>query len=536
MPLETVDELLETRGSIGHEVQSWGPHPTVREGDVYETRFWIAGRIGRDEKFQTILNAWQHHDQEVMLPDSIMLMTYGLVPRYLADGTVCWDDPQAPVYDVVRARSHVNYNKKNLRPLALVTMRRDYLEDYCSLKNAAAVAVYYEERFDSGDRTHAEALNGKEGAEFKLPSRLLGIANLDNKYHTGAPQMSRVWGARLILKPAKRAISDAKNPDLCWPDQLGPMTLERASRDWLYAYVSDAVLVDYESRSEFSIHPESGGVSYGGWWGTSRTSRIGREHIRVELKKLYEGCPPHVIVHWHRFAVAAAVAELDRKNNGDRNIAIRSKELIYAFLRVTEALEGLSDALGAGFSQEDIGELVSADVDDDGWWSVASMRPLTAVIRRAATQEQFLTRAVALFQLLEHLKPAVLRNLVLQLGVPKDKIKDFGSLKLLGTLCQFFSLASENGYVLPSDAALVLPLWDATLLLPELEKLFALNALRVLAAHLPGDEKDRKLRAASVVFGIDPASTNTGWGVAIDALYDGLVESLRAISDRLEGA
>ena len=123
VPLDILEEVLSTRGSIGWEVQSWGPHPCVDENSTYDTNFWINGRT-RDEKLQTVLNAWKHNDQEVMLPDSVMLMTYGLVPRYLSDGTVCWDDPQKPVYDVIRARSHVDYNKKgDVRPLTLVTMR-----------------------------------------------------------------------------------------------------------------------------------------------------------------------------------------------------------------------------------------------------------------------------------------------------------------------------------------------------------------------------------------------------------------------------
>lgn len=536
VPLNVVDEVLEARGSLGHEVQSWGPHPCVSEGDIYETRFWIEGRAGREEKFQTILNAWQYHDQGVILPDSVLLMTYGLVPRYLADGTVCWDDPQPPVYDVVRARSHVDYNNKGVRPLALVTMRRDYLEDYCSLKNAAAVAVYYEERFDSGDKSHADALDGKEGAEFKLPGRLLSIAHLNDKYHTDAPQLSHVWGARLILKPAKRPITDAKNPDLSWPDHAGSMSQERAARDWLYAYVSDAVLAEYEARPEFTIHPESGGVSYGGWWGTNRTSRVGREHIRVELKMLYEGCPPHVIAHWNQFAVSSAVAELDRKNHENRNIALRAKELMYAFLRATKALEKVADELGLAFSQVEICGLNSQDIDDAGWWTVSAAKEISAVVRFDASQELFFTRAVALFKLLDHLKPAPLRNLVLQIGVPKNKIADFKSLKLFGTLCQLFAVANEHGYEIPHDGAEVVKNWDGARLLPALRRVFALNVLRDMASHPPGDDKIKKIGSACAVFEIDSPTTVTGWGFAIDKLYDGLIEDLHAIAEILEGA
>lgn len=533
VPLDYLDAVLNSRGGIGWEVKSWGPHPCVDEGRVFDAHFWVDGRKDKDERFQTILNAWKYHDQEVVLPDSVMLMTYGLVPRYLGDGTVCWDDPQKPVYDVVRALSHVDYNRKTTRPLVRVTMRRDYLEDYCSLKGCAAVAVYYEERFSAGDDSFIEVLGGEEGREFDLPGRLLGMAVLNDRYHESNPQFSRVWGVRLILRPAARPITDAKDPELIWPDDTAPMTYERAAREWVYGYVSDEVLAEYESRPEFSVQPELGGVSYGGWWGTSYTYRFGREHIKVELKKLYEGCPPHVISHWHRYAVNKSDAEHDHKNHGDRNVAVRAKELIYAYMRVTEALEELSDRLGAGFTQEDIGGVSTAAVDYSGWWTSPELKPLGFVVRLSATREQYLGRAVSIFKLLEGLKPAPLRNMALQLKVPKDKIKDFGSVKLLGTLCQMASVASEHGHTLPDDADVVAGLWDAKTRLPFLRRSFALNSLRVCHAHASSRENDQKIADASAVFGIDVGTTAGGWGYAIDALYDGLIADLNSIAEQL---
>ena len=273
IPLDLIDEVLSAPGGIGHEVRSWGPRPCVGEGEIHNTHFWIEGRKGRDERFQTIINSWNRHDREVLLPDNVMLMTYGLVPRYLGDGTVCWDDPSGPVYDVLRVKSHVNYGDKKGTTLGLITMRRDYLEDYCHLKGCAAVAVYYEERFSADDETFAKVLNGQEGDQFKLPGRLLGMAILGGKYNADAPQMSRVWGVRLILVPKGRPITDDLEPELIWPSDAEPMSYKRAAREWVYGYVRDDVLQEYESHPEYRIQPESGGVSYGGWWGTDRIKK-----------------------------------------------------------------------------------------------------------------------------------------------------------------------------------------------------------------------------------------------------------------------
>jgi len=529
IPIEKVNDVLTFQGGIGHEVRSWGPRPCVDRDQVYDTTFWIDGR-SREEKFQTIINAWNHHNRQVVLPDNVMLMTYGLVPRYLADGVVCWDDPRAPVYDVLRVKAHVNHDAKGTEPLASVVMRRDYLEDYCSLKGCAAIATFYEERFSSDDATIEALLNGKEGAEFKLPGRLLGVAVIKGNYHKDTPQMCRIWGCRLILTPASRPITEAEDPALVWPGDDKPMTLHRAAANWTYGYVSDAVLCEYESKPEFDVHPESGGVNYGGWWGVGFCDRIGRNHIRLELKKLYEGNPPHVIAHWHRFAVSKEEAERDQETNGNVNIAIRANAVVGGYLALTQALERLSDNLGAGFTQKDIGFLDTNDVDYVGWWTVPALKSLGAVARPNASRDHYLARAISVFQLFENLRVAPLRNLVLMLGVPKERTKDMKSLKLLAAVCQLAVIAEEHGYHLVADAQQVVKLWNADVTLKVLNAIFALNALRICAAHAPGLDQDKKIAEASAILGTDVAAMQGGWGKAIDNMYDFLARDLIALA------
>lgn len=534
IPLDLVDEVLKSPGGIGWEVQSWGPGPCVGEGQVYETNFWIAGRHKRDERFQTIINSWRRHNREVLLPDNVLLMAYGLVPRYLSDGMVCWDDPHGPVYDVLRVKSHVDYGNEKDAPFGFISIRRDYLEDFCHLKRCAAVATYYEERFSSDDETFAPMLKGEEAVEFELPGRLLDMRLIKGKYHADAPQMSKVWGARLILIPQGRPISDDKDPELIWPDDTEPMSYQRASANLVYGYVTDDVLQEYEARPEYDLYPESGGVGYGGWWGTDRTYRIGRHHIKIELKKLYEGCPPHVIAHWHRFAVLQSVARHDLDQHGNHNIALRAKSVIQTYIDVTASLAELSDRLGTGLTQEEIGSLDSKDVAYRGWWSMEVARSLYAIAPLAATQDQFLNRAVALFKLLELLKPAALRTMAISLGVPKDKILEFGALKLLACLCQLASIARIQGHSLSEDADALVPQWKPTEALPELNSLFALNGLRVCQAHTPSKARDNDIARNVGVFGIDVASTASGWGYAIDAIYDRLAVDLSALAKLIE--
>lgn len=536
IPLDVLDDVLKSPGGIGHEVQSWGPHPCVDEGRVYDTSFWIDGRKDRDERFQTIINSWSHHDREVVLPDNVLLMTYGLIPRHLSDGTICWDDPQKPVYDVLRVKSYVDYRNKKDQPLALVTIRREYLEDYCHLKSCAAVAVYYEERFSSDDSSFTTILNGQDGGQFELPGRLLGMAVINTPNHSSAPQMSRVWGSRLILTPKSRPVTDAADPELTLPDDNEPMNFQRASAKWIYGHVSDAVLQEYEAHPEFSIFPESGGVNYGGWWATDRTYRVGRNHIRIELKKLYEGCPPHVISHWHRFSVSEAVVQHDQATHGNRNIAIRAKDVIDGYLSLTSSLTSLANNIGLSYSQEDIGTLTSEDVAYRGWWTFDVMRPLFSVAPLSTNREQFLERTVSLFKLLELLKPAPLRSILIQLGISKDQIKEFGALKLVACICQLSSIAIDQGYTLEEDADLVVSKLDTKIELAVLRTIFALNGLRISQAHTPSSEREAKIAKDARLFDIDVTGMASGWGYAIDKLYDKLAEDLYGISQLITDA
>jgi len=454
----------------------------------------------------------------------------------MEDGTVCWDDPHLPVYDVLRVRSLVDWGNDDEAPSAKIEIRRDYLEDYLSLKQCAAVAVYYEERNSIDDNTVAEVLDGEEGKEFDLPGRMLSLAILNEPIYVDAPQFVRVWGCRTIMIPERRPITDACDPELEWPDHPGVMTYKRASAEWLYGYVRDEVLCAYETRPEFDVLPELGSVAYDGWWATNYVHRIGRNHLRVELKKLYEGCPPYVIEHWHKFSVPRNVAEHDRATHGDRNIATRAKEVVDAYLFLSSVLEELSDVTGSGFTQKDIGSIDSSEVDYVGWWTVPEFKPLSETFQLTDGRDRFLSRVVKLYQVLEKLRPAPLRNFALSLGMEKVQVKGLESLKLLACLSQLSALATERGYSLVDDSDELVKLWDSNALLESLRSVFALNGLRICATHSPSREQDKKIASALAVFNVEEASTRTGWGSALDSVYERVANDLTAIATLIRGA
>jgi hypothetical protein len=531
VPLTMASEVLQSTAETGHEVQSHGPLPIVDDdGLPHRSGFWIDG-IQREDRFEPLVNAWRGSDTDVVVPDNNLLMVFGLVPRHTGEAQVSWDDLHGPVYDVVRTSSVSDHQRpKDQRQRAFVEIRRDYLLEYCRIKQAAAVAFYYEQRRSQGDATSDRAMDGRANEDFHLPGRLLNLQLHLDRANAPHRQFAQVWGRRIVLPRGERRVIEVDDPALVWPDHAGAMTMERAGHEHLMAYVSDQVLADYEGRPVFEIYPKSGGVSYRGQWSVSYCHRVGRDHIALEIKKLYEGSPSPVMEHWHKYAVPEAQAKADRDASGDRNIATRAEGLVAAFLAVTRALAELADQLGLSFSQADIGGYDSTDVEYRGWWTIEGLSALGNVAPMSVALDGFLDRSVTVVILLESIQQAPLRNMVLKLGLDRKQVAEFKSMKLLATLCQLATICKDSGHRLPADASHVVGGWDKDLRVAALRRPFAVNQLRQKAAHRTGAGFAASLAGDLGAFGIEPAAQAAGWGRAIDALYDGLIDDFNAMA------
>lgn len=532
VPLKEVDSVLRAPSGIGHGVSSDPKHPAFRTEESYSPPFCVEGPNSR--RFESLVHSWLNHNKRVLLPDSALLMCYGLIPRILKDG-ISWDDPDRLVYDVVRVIPVSAYSIAQESTTARVTIRREYLEDYLSIKGCAAVATFWDERFSSDDPEVA-ALIGEHGTKFEQPGRELWFLpmNLDS-----GNQVSQVWGCTLLLSPSGQPISNPLEPELTWPDRDLPIKGSGSQASFGHsedAYIRDEVLGEYEKRDEFEISPESGFVSYDGRWSVSYCSRVGRNHIRLELRKLYEGASFSVIQHFNKFAVPASVAEKDRETHGTRHIGIRAKDVVQAFLRLTATLAQLSEATGLSFTQEEIGHFDSKDVEYRGWWTFASLKSLGNVVPLALALPDFLGRCKEVFKLLENFRSASLRQILIRLGVKKEGIAEFGGVKLLATICQLATISIESGFALVSDCAQVSAAWDANRMIPQFRSLFALNALRTAEAHTLSTSTPAKISDALEVFGIDQAQCRAGWGKALDLVYDQTASSLEEIDKLILGA
>jgi hypothetical protein len=535
-----VDELAALNGELIHfnyQVETSGPRPVPEAAGVYRPAFWIAAGPDYKLRCEPLVLEWETNNRTALVIEPGFLMTYGLVPRAVADGSIHYDDWAVPEFDIA-VIDPPSVFEDSAHSGAQVVISRDHLQDYLTLRGKPLVQVYYESRRGPRDDAIEALLAEREGATFKLRDREFQV----QRRHGGG-FTAQVWGARVVAGPGGLPISgdelDAEG--LRWLGFDRPVTNHAARRLGIgdYAYVSDKVLAPFEGQPGFQIHPESGSVAYGNQWSVGYCDRVGRDVIRLELKKLYEGAAPRIIQHWHDHAVAPTPELLNPGARGSANVGTRAGRLVDALAALGGRLAELSDRLGLEAVRDvDLVGLDRADLDYRGWWNDPHVEPVTRHYPLDLSQDEFLARCLALDKLLiEPLSEARLRKMVRTIGVPPSRMDDFRGLKLLDRLICLAQVAVASG----------LPLWesgsevatrleaDGTKPARPLDHLFALSDLRTIAAHRKGDAEAR-LAEALRRFGIDPATTAGGYGAALDMIYDKLAEQIATIRSTIEQA
>lgn len=231
-PAEKLLRLLEHPGGIGHEISATGPHPYIsspREGDIYTPRFWVDAADIAPEGLEPLIVSWSSANRTFIAPDQGFLMTYGLIPRIVSTETgpeLHWDDPSVPRHDVVISHSVSVYDFPAYTR-AFVTIHRDYLQDYATIRDCHIIQVYYAERWGDPSPNIVSLLAGREAREFVLPGRLIEIRILPNSLPS---HLAKVWGTRVLVEPSVSPVIAGRwqYGELVWPGIQEPVTNERA--------------------------------------------------------------------------------------------------------------------------------------------------------------------------------------------------------------------------------------------------------------------------------------------------------------------
>jgi hypothetical protein len=526
--VEDLERLDGKLISFNYNVETSGPGPSPAFAGSYVPAFWISAILGDERiKCEPLVLAWESNNRTAMILDPGFCMTYGLIPRALDDGSIHWDDMAVPEFDIAVIDSPSIYNH-GVHSGARVTVDRDHLQDYLTQRGMALVEVYFENRRSVRDDAIDAALGDKDRIVNKFANREVDFWRRDEGGY-GA----QIWGARVIARPKDLPISmdPLESQGLVWPGMEGAITLSDASsyRPWDTVFVRDTVLGAYEGKPGFNIHPETGGVSYGNQWGIGPSVRVGRDVLRLEIRKLHEGTARRVIQHWHAHAIMPTPDLLKPEAQSARNIGSRSHDLIYAMALLGSRLAELADLIGAGqFTARDVAGVMRHELDYGGWWNAAHVEPITRHVVLGMDRVAFLDRCIALAKVVaEPLAQRLLRPMIKAVAGPPDKISDFGSLKLLNRIISLAQVANDAGLMLWSDGQEITDRLarDGTEPANPLDAMFALVDLRQAAAHRK-DEADAIVADSLPRFGIALGSTASGWGAALDTVYDRLIDEI----------
>src|SRR5215471_6714838 len=138
VPMATLEEVRENLAQFKHEVRASGPHPLASSDHPYTPKFWMQTTGLSRRRYEPLVLSWSSHDKTVLQLDPGFLMTYGLTPRSLSNGETLWDDPAGPQYSVAKVSAPSIWSSPK-ETGAFVAIRKDYLQDYLSLRQMALV-------------------------------------------------------------------------------------------------------------------------------------------------------------------------------------------------------------------------------------------------------------------------------------------------------------------------------------------------------------------------------------------------------------
>lgn len=453
-------------------------------------------------------------------------MALGLTPRCFGNDQqrLAYDDLRLPEFNVAEGEVSAQYYFTPSRHVQW-RMSNDYLRRYLWLRGGRGVRqFYYKARLAMGAELQAW-MNGRSFVELGQTSGWLdGDVRLD-----GGGLLLQVWAT-------VEAVSCQLSPEqtaegLEWPGIPGVVTSDRANDIFNQGtlFLDDRFLEHYEQSTYYETTPfKVFGQwrccpSYLGQWSFSGCERIGRNLIRVSLRDLYKGTPDREILHAHAFALTPT--QIDGLDQAEEHIVSKVDRLTIELLALGENLSELARALGIEKNADDLIGLQRQDLVDNGWRNYPQLEKLAQVAPLAMTQQAFLARCKSIHEVWQKLPNGFLKQVLQAAGVPRAKIANWASLKLLQALLNVLQRLDRDEEATDAFQSAEVPEgWEDRN--QALAMLFVTNDLRIADAHDSVGESLQKLQEQ----GFDSASLHQGYGRALDFVLDGVVNSFSAIN------
>ncbi len=499
---------------------------------VYSPSFWIyLSESNGLKKAEPLVISWESTNNTMLIIDQGFVSTFKLSPR-LTEDIIYWDDLSRPKNEVIKNKliSEYDYPKQ---AEAYVQIDREYLESYLFLRKKTAIQVFTITGTIFIDSDISQLLNGTDHYIEEYKQYEIRIRKLDNEEDIARFEVN---GYKIIIDNSQDLSDEPEVPiGHHWKGIQGLVTTWRARHEmpFEYVYVSDEVLSKYENEDNYEIHPLSGSVRYKGQWSVSYCERVGKNGIKIEIKKLYEGAPYEVIDYWNKFSI-----NLSEIKQGE-NIAIKAKRLTESYFKLGRLLsDSINKILNHNYTPSDLISLDEEAIEYTGWSNFPDYKPITNHIDiDSFSKEQFISRCKKLYVLIvENLKERPLRKVIDYLGFSVEISKDFKSIKLLGIFLKYLHVSEESGLNLSANKDVITERVLETENFDFIAELLALNSIRQLDAHKSGKNSDLKLHEALKIFGIHKNSIGNNNSIVCEHIYDCLNEDINRINNMLSGS
>jgi len=468
-------------------------------------------------KAEPLVVSWCSGNHTTFMVDQGFLSAFKLSPRLL-DSEILWDDLKEPEYDVVKVKPLSEYDFPT-HSEAYVKVNKDYLETYLAFRKKVAVQVFTIKRDIVIDEEISTLLKNKKYFIEEFKQFEIRLTRFDHKEDIARLEIN---GFKVLLENSENNQEEETVIGHYWKGIDGLVTEWRARHEipFEYVYVSDKVLAVYEADEDYEVHPLSGSVNYRNQWSVTHCDRVGKNAIKIEIKKLYEGNRYTIIDYWNKFSIhPSEIIE-------GENIAEKAERLTRKFFLFGRIFTGLFNHLfELNYSAKDLIGLDEEYIEYTGWSEFPEFNAIAQhVDLKSFSKEQFISRCKKLYILLgENLKEKPLRRIVDMLGFPVSETEKLRSIKLLELIIAYLKMTDESGlHPLDNKETIV----ERVLEIKKfnvLVELSSVNSIRQLDAHKTNDSKTR-LHKALADLGIQPNAISNNYADAIWQVYDSVDE------------
>ncbi len=456
-------------------------------------------------------------------------MALGLSPRCLGGDKqrVIFDDLSLPSFGVAEGEVSTEYYFSAKRNVSW-TMSNEYLRRYLWMRGAYGVRLFFYQTLLPDCPDLRALMAGEAHARLKPDG---GWYDLDIREHQ-AGLLIQLWASVVAVAPELSPELSANG--LYWPGVAGPMTHNRADAlvEIMPVYLDDRFLERYEQSSLFDTSPVNifgrwhCSPSYRGQWSFTGCVRVGRNLIEVPMRELYKPKPDREIKHAHDHVLdPAQVAEF---NLDEEHIVSKTGRFVEQLLNLGGHLAELSAVAGRSRpAATKIVGLSRAELRANHWLNHPELSRLAQVAPLSMTEQAFLARCKNLHELWQRIPDSFLRNLLEGAGHTRSDIKNLRSLKLLQGLLNIVERLNVEGERADAFGTGAEP-EDLTIENGALAALFVNNKLRIADAHDTGGV----LRSLETL-GFDTAALNQGYGLALDHVFDGMINAFSHLNAEL---